>query len=104
MAELEQMRDNLKEALLIKLNAHMQYIINNLYDKKDKEQVIITVNAIKGYIEDGYMSEPDQMWRNSYYVTQQKAHLKVLEMYTDIYNGMYKRYFGRSENFFLEKL
>ena len=103
--ELQEMRDNMKETILIKIDAHMIYLMNHLFSHKQKRQVVSSFNQIKNYIEDGYMPDPDQMYRNSYIVDDDETtHRKVLEVYTDIYNGMYKKFFGRSEDSIIEKL
>lgn len=103
--ELERNRQNLKEALIIKLEAHRDYLVPRLKSKKEQAQVSLTFTQLVDCVAEGCTPDPDQMFRNNKFdVTHQESFKKVLDTYAEIYYNMFKRYFGRSDDFYLEKI
>lgn len=93
------------ESIMLKLEAHKNYIVPRINDKGKRLQAQSTFEAIIKYI---YSSKevvnPEEIRDYTFLVSDNKTHQNVLDTYEDIYYNMYKRYYGRSGDFYLEKV
>lgn len=98
-------KTNLFESIIIKLQAHAKYIIPRIKDEDKRLQAEMTFNSIIAHIVmTNEPVEPENIRSLSYLITDKKVHNNVLETYEDIYFNMFKRFYGRSEDFYMEKM
>lgn len=96
---------NVLASVIIKLDAHEKYIVPRISGKAEKLQAQISFETIRNYI--SYFNEaitPEELKTYSFMISDDKTHQKVLDTYEDIYYNMVKRFYGRSDDFYLEKI
>lgn len=96
--------NSMTEALVIKLDAHYQYIVPRINNKTQRLQAQNTFNVIKDYVTANGVISPEEIKALTFLVVDNKTHQNVLDTYEDIYYNMYKRYYGRSGDFYMEKM
>lgn len=103
--DTEENQVNMLESVVVKLYAHRNYIVPRITDKGRKLQAQSTFEAIIKYIYSAKeVIDPIEMKHYTFLVSDNKTHQNVLDTYEDIYYNMYKRYYGRSGDFYLEKV
>lgn len=96
---------NLMESIIVKLQAHANYILPRMKDKEEKLQATVTFETILDHVVFARKPiAPEQIRGLAYVVADSATHKKVLDTYEDIYYNMHKRFYGRSEDAYLEKL
>jgi hypothetical protein len=96
---------NMLESILIKLEAHKGYIVPRLKDEEERLQATISFDTIIDHVVELKKAiEPETLKSLSFFVSDDKTHKNVLDTYEDIYYNMFKRFYGRSEDAYLEKL
>ena len=100
----EESKFDMLESVLIKLQAHKNYIVPRIFDKGKKLQAQSTFEAVIKYVYSAKEPvEPNEIRHYTFLVSDNKTHQSVLDTYEDIYYNMFKRYYGRSGDFYLEK-
>lgn len=98
-------KSNLFESVVIKLQAHAKYIIPRIKNEEERIQAEISFNTIiEHIIRTNEPVEPKDIRHLYYIISNRKVHDNVLDTYEDIYFNMFKRFYGRSEDFYLEKM
>jgi hypothetical protein len=96
---------NMLQSVIIKLHAHKNYIVPRIKDEERKLQAKVTFDSIIEYITASNKPiSPQEIKKYQYLISDNKTHENVLDTYEDIYYNMFKRFYGRSEDFYLEKV
>jgi hypothetical protein len=103
--DTEENQANMLESVLLKLEAHKNYIVRRIEDKGKKLQAKVTFDSVIKYIYSAKdVIPPDEIREYVFLISDNKTHQNVLDTYEDIYYNMYKRYYGRSEDSYLERV
>lgn len=103
--DTEENQANMLESVLLKLEAHKNYIVRRIEDKGRKLQAKVTFDSVIKYIYSAKdVIPPNEINEYVFLISDDKTHKNVLDTYEDIYYNMYKRYYGRSEDSYLEKI
>ena len=105
MTSTETKEDYLIESVLIKIEAHKNYIVPRISKLEEKMQARTSFDSIINHIvKNKKVIVPEEMKEFTFLVSDKKTHQKVLDTYEDIYYNMFNRFYGRSGDFYMEKL